>query len=83
MNEMSTMNKIMEVHGAGKPIVHLTSLKDECRRNRLSLRPQDRHGRFRDKILELIDDPNRCREMGMYDASAYATNCRWSMKSRN
>lgn len=65
MNDKSTMNKIMEYMALGKPIVQFDLT--EGRRSALDAsvyaRKNDEND-FANKIIELIDDPERRRKMG-------------------
>jgi glycosyltransferase involved in cell wall biosynthesis len=65
MNDMSTMNKIMEYMALGKPIVQFDVTEGRYSAQEASLYaiandPVD----FGDKIIELIDDPDRRARMG-------------------
>jgi len=67
MNEISTMNKIMEYMALGKPIVQFDVTEGRVSAQKASLYakandPQD----FGEKILELIDDPRRRASMGEF-----------------
>jgi len=67
MNDISTMNKIMEYMTLGKPIVQFDVKEGRVSAQRASLYakandPSD----FAEKILELIDDPAQCIRMGEY-----------------
>jgi glycosyltransferase involved in cell wall biosynthesis len=78
MNDMSTMNKIMEYMALGKPIVQF-----DLAEGRVSAQSASLYARntdtvdFGDKILELIDDPNRCREMGAYGRERVRNELAW------
>jgi glycosyltransferase involved in cell wall biosynthesis len=67
MNEMSTMNKIMEYMALGKPIVQFDLAEGRVSAQSASLyaRKTDTAD-FGNKILELIDNPKRRQEMGSY-----------------
>jgi len=67
MNDISTMNKIMEYMALGKPIVQFDVTEGRVSAQKASLYakandPQD----FGEKILELIDDPKRRALMGEF-----------------
>ncbi len=67
MNDMSTMNKIMEYMALGKPIVQFDVTEGRYSAQEASLYaaandPVD----FGDKIVELVDDPDRRRRMGEF-----------------
>ena len=78
MNDMSTMNKIMEYMALGKPIVQF-----DLSEGRVSAQLASLYARntdtvdFGNKILELIDDPNRRREMGMYGRQRVRDELSW------
>lgn len=78
MNDMSTMNKIMEYMALGKPIVQF-----DLSEGRVSAQSASLYARntdtvdFGDKILELIDDPDRCRAMGMYGRQRVLDELSW------
>lgn len=78
MNDMSTMNKIMEYMALGKPIVQF-----DLSEGRVSAQSASLYARntdtvdFGNKILELVDDPDRCREMGMYGRRRVRDELSW------
>jgi glycosyltransferase involved in cell wall biosynthesis len=78
MNDMSTMNKIMEYMALGKPIVQfdLTEGRVSAQSASLYARNTDTAD-FGNKILELIDDPARCREMGSYGRQRVSDELSW------
>jgi glycosyltransferase involved in cell wall biosynthesis len=67
MNDISTMNKIMEYMALGKPIVQF-----DVKEGRVSARAASLYAKannpldFAEKILELIDHPGRRISMGQY-----------------
>jgi glycosyltransferase involved in cell wall biosynthesis len=78
MNDMSTMNKIMEYMALGKPIVQFDLAEGRVSAQSASLyaRKTDTAD-FGNKILELIDDPNRRREMGLYGRQRVRDELSW------
>jgi glycosyltransferase involved in cell wall biosynthesis len=78
MNDMSTMNKIMEYMALGKPIVQfdLTEGRVSAQSASLYARNTDTAD-FGNKILELIDDPARCQEMSMYGRQRVRDKLSW------
>jgi glycosyltransferase involved in cell wall biosynthesis len=78
MNDMSTMNKIMEYMALGKPIVQfeLTEGRVSAESASLYARNTDTSD-FGDKILELIDAPDRRREMGEYGRERVRNELSW------
>ena len=67
MNDKSTMNKVMEYMALGKPIVQfdLTEGRRSARRASLYAKRNDALD-LAQKLLELLDDPGRRKEMGAY-----------------
>ena len=67
MNDKSTMNKIMEYMALGRPIVQFDMTEGRVSALEASLyaRPNDAID-FANKILELLDDPERRRQMGAF-----------------
>lgn len=65
MNDQSTMNKIMEYMALGKPIVQfdLTEGRFSAQDASLYARPNDSID-LAEKLVELLDDPERRRRMG-------------------
>ncbi|HEX6996052.1 MAG TPA: glycosyltransferase family 4 protein [Gammaproteobacteria bacterium] len=65
MNDKSTMNKVLEYMALGKPIVQFDMTEGRVSAQDASLyaRPNDPID-FGEKILELLDDPERRAEMG-------------------
>ena len=67
MNDISTMNKIMEYMALGKPIVQF-----DVKEGRFSAQDASLYAKandtvdFAEKVLELIDDPERRARMGEY-----------------
>jgi glycosyltransferase involved in cell wall biosynthesis len=78
MNDMSTMNKIMEYMALGKPIVQFDLAEGRVSAQSASLyaRKTDTAD-FGDKILELIDDLNSRREMGMHGRQRVRDELSW------
>lgn len=78
MNDMSTMNKIMEYMALGKPIVQfdLTEGRVSAQSASLYARNTDTSD-FGDKILELMDDPDRRQEMGTYGRQRVRDELSW------
>jgi glycosyltransferase involved in cell wall biosynthesis len=78
MNDLSTMNKIMEYMALGKPIVQFDVREGRFSAQEASLyaRANDA-GDFGDKILELIDDPDRRRQMGEFGRRRVHESLSW------
>ena len=78
MNDMSTMNKIMEYMALGKPIVQFDLTEGRVSAQSASLYARNTDiADFGDKILELIDAPDRRREMGIYGRQRIRDELSW------
>ncbi|SCB08384.1 Glycosyltransferase involved in cell wall bisynthesis [Bradyrhizobium shewense] len=78
MNDMSTMNKIMEYMALGKPIVQFDLAEGRVSALSASLYARNTDTTdFGDKILELIDDPSRRRDMGLYGQKRVRDELSW------
>jgi glycosyltransferase involved in cell wall biosynthesis len=78
MNDKSTMNKVMEYMALGKPIVQFDLAEGRFSAGRASLYarrndPIDLAG----KIVELLDDPARCEEMGRFGRQRIHNELEW------
>lgn len=78
MNDKSTMNKIMEYMALGKPIVQFDLAEGRFSAQRASLyaRPNDAAD-LADKIVELLDDPERREKMGVYGRARVENELEW------
>jgi glycosyltransferase involved in cell wall biosynthesis len=78
LNNLSTMNKIMEYMALGKPIVQFDLLEGRFSAHRASLyaRPNDAVD-FALKIVELLDDPARRAEMGEFGRRRIVHELEW------
>jgi len=78
MNDISTMNKIMEYMALGKPIVQF-----DLAEGRYSAQSASLYARQNDavdlgnKIVELLDDPERRREMGEFARRRVLDELEW------
>jgi glycosyltransferase involved in cell wall biosynthesis len=78
MNDMSTMNKIMEYMALGKPIVQFDLAEGRVSAQAASLYARNTDtADFGNKILELIDDPKRCQAMGTYGRQRVREELSW------
>jgi glycosyltransferase involved in cell wall biosynthesis len=79
MNDMSTMNKVMEYMALGKPLVQF-----DLNEGRVSAQDSSLYARntdvadFGDKILELMDDPDRRTAMGAIGRMRVLSELSWS-----
>ena len=82
MNDKSTMNKIMEYMALGKPIVQfdLTEGRFSARDAALYARNNDAQD-MAEKILELLDDPERRRRMGEYGRDRVLNELEWKYEA--
>jgi glycosyltransferase involved in cell wall biosynthesis len=78
MNDISTMNKIMEYMALGKPIVQfdLTEGRYSAQEASLYARRND-PADFARKIIELLDDPARRERMGEYGRRRVLDTLEW------
>ena len=78
MNDKSTMNKILEYMAFSKPIVQFEVTEGRYSADRASLYAKANDPRdFADKIVALLDDPARCREMGEFGRRRVETELSW------
>ena len=82
MNDKSTINKIMEYMALGKPIVQfdLTEGRFSARDAALYARNNDAQD-MAEKILELLDDPERRRRMGEYGRDRVLNELEWKYEA--
>jgi glycosyltransferase involved in cell wall biosynthesis len=78
MNDISTMNKIMEYMALGKPIVQfdLTEGRFSAQKASLYARRNDAAD-FARKIVELLDNPEKRRAMGEYGRRRVENELEW------
>lgn len=78
MNDKSTMNKIMEYMALKKPIVQfdVTEGRFSAQEASLYAKPNDAVD-LADKIVELLDAPDRRREMGEFGRRRVETELQW------
>ncbi|MEO1082251.1 MAG: glycosyltransferase family 4 protein [Pseudomonadota bacterium] len=82
MNDKSTMNKIMEYMALAKPIVQF-----DLTEGRFSAREASLYARHNDvvdlgeKIVELLDDPQRRARMGAFGRERVTTELEWSYEA--
>ena len=78
LNELSTMNKVMEYMALGKPLVQfdLTEGRRSAGEASLYARPDDAAD-LAAKILELLDDPRRREGMGQFGRTRVERELEW------
>ncbi len=84
MNDKSTMNKIMEYMALAKPIVQfdMTEGKFSAQEASLYARPNDA-GDLAEKILELLEDPERRAKMGEFGYNRVKNQLEWHYEKEN
>jgi glycosyltransferase involved in cell wall biosynthesis len=82
MNDKSTMNKIMEYMALAKPIVQfeLTEGRFSAREASLYARPNDARD-FAEKIVTLLDDPDRRERMGRFGRHRVERQLAWQYEA--
>lgn len=79
MNDMSTMNKIMEYMALSKPIVQFDLTEGRVSAEHASLYARNTDvADFANKILELIDDAGRRSSMGAYGLARVQSKLSWA-----
>ncbi|MBN2040394.1 MAG: glycosyltransferase family 4 protein [Spirochaetes bacterium] len=84
MNDKSTMNKIMEYMALGKPIVQfdLTEGRVSARDASLYAKHNDAVD-LADKILTLLDNPEKRKKMGEYGYNRVKSELAWNYEKEN
>ena len=78
MNDISTMNKVMEYMALAKPIVQFDLAEGRYSAQSASLYARQNDWRdFAAKIVELLDDPARRREMGEFGRRRVLDELEW------
>jgi glycosyltransferase involved in cell wall biosynthesis len=78
MNDKSTMNKILEYMAFSKPIVQFEVTEGRYSAAEASLYAEPNNtADLADKILSLIDDPERSRQMGELGRHRVETELSW------
>ena len=78
MNDKSTMNKIMEYMALGKPIVQFDLTEGRCSALDASLyAAKNDEVDLARKIVELLDDPSRRKQMGEFGRRRVDTQLSW------
>jgi len=83
LNDHSTLIKIPEYMAMGKPVVSfdLTESRYSAQNAAAYATPNDSH-EFGDKIIELLDDPERRGEMGEFGKKRVADTLSWAHSKR-
>jgi glycosyltransferase involved in cell wall biosynthesis len=78
LNDVSTMNKVLEYMACGRPIVafDLREHRFSAGEGALYARPNDDED-LAAQILALLDDPERCRRMGQYNRQRFLERMAW------
>lgn len=83
MNDKSTMNKVMEYMALGKPIVQFDLTEGRFSAGEASLYAKKNDAAdMADKILMLLHDPEKCRQMGEYGRSRVVNELSWEHTSK-
>lgn len=84
LNDRSTMNKIMEYMALAKPIVQFDLLEGKFSAQEASLyaKPNDSVD-LAEKILELLDDPEKGRRMGEFGYNRVKNELEWEYEKEN
>ena len=78
MNDKSTMNKIMEYMAFGKPIVQFTLKEGKFSAQEASLYAKNTDtGDFAEKILWLLENPEKASEMGKFGRERVVNELSW------
>lgn len=84
LNQMSTMNKILEYMACHKPIVSFDLLESRRSADAAAVYVDGQDPlRFGDAILDLLDDPERSRIMGEFGYERIRTRLDWSNSKRS
>ena len=84
MNDKSTMNKIMEYMALGRPIVQfeMTEGRFSAQQASLYARPNDADD-LADKLIELLDDPDRRAAMGAFGEQRLRSELAWDYQEQH
>lgn len=78
MNDKSTMNKVMEYMALGKPIVQFALTEGWYSARDASLYADRNDERdFAEKIVQLLDSPERCFRMGQFGRTRVENELQW------
>jgi glycosyltransferase involved in cell wall biosynthesis len=83
MNDKSTMNKILEYMALGKPIVQFDLTEGRYSAKEASLYAKNNDSvDMAEKIIELLDDPDRRRYMGEFGRNRVINELSWEHTSK-
>jgi glycosyltransferase involved in cell wall biosynthesis len=83
MNDLSTMNKIMEYMALGKPIVQYTLKEGRFSAGAASLYAENTNtDDFAEKIMWLIDHPEERKKMGAFGYERVINELSWEYESK-
>lgn len=81
MNDKSTMNKIMEYMALGKPIVQFDLTEGRVSAQEASLYANSNDAvDLAEKIIELLDDPDRRQRMGVFGRERVINELQWKFE---
>lgn len=83
MNDISTMNKIMEYMALKKPIVQFDMKEGRVSAGESSLYAKDDVQDFKDKIILLLEDEDKRKEMGEIGYDRVVNKLSWEIQSEN
>ncbi|MCD8007040.1 MAG: glycosyltransferase family 4 protein [Oscillospiraceae bacterium] len=83
MNDKSTMNKILEYMALGKPIVQFDLTEGRYSAQEASLYAKNNDAEdMAKKIIELLNDPEKCKRMGEYGRNRVVNELSWEHTSK-
>jgi glycosyltransferase involved in cell wall biosynthesis len=78
LNDVSTMNKVLEYMACGRPIVAYDLREHRCSAGEGALYAEpNREDRLADRIAELLDDPALRERMGAYNRKRFLETMAW------
>jgi glycosyltransferase involved in cell wall biosynthesis len=84
LNDVSTWIKVMEYMALGKPIVSFDLKETRVSAGQAAAYvPPNDEMKFAEAIVRLMDDPERCVEMGRYGKERVGSELGWHITSQN
>jgi len=84
LNDVSTMNKVVEYMAMAKPLVSFDLLEARVSAGRAAVYvPDNDEAAFAGAIDQLLDDPGRRREMGRYGRDRVARELSWEVSAKS